>query len=118
MNAALLVVWLVCLVQCWPEEESSSNQLCLCHSIPLEHSMTGNLGGFVLKKGRGDHLYLELINSKYLTGSHFNEPWIDEKKGPLYTPLSPHCTKNIFKLHAGADNSLILCNWMLTRVNM
>lgn len=72
----------------------------------------------VKKRGGGDHLYLELINSKYLTGSHFNEPWIDEKKGPLYAPLSPHCTKNIFKLHAGADNSLILCNWMLTRVNM
>lgn len=42
------------------------------------------------------------------------------KKGPPNPTcrLSSHCVENILKLHAATDNSLILCNWTLPRVNM
>lgn len=39
-------------------------------------------------------------------------------EGAPHYRLSRRCVKNIFKLHAGTDNLLILCNWMLSRVNM
>lgn len=41
-----------------------------------------------------------------------------KKGGPPSASAWLTLHNNIFKLHGGADNSLILSNWVLTRVNM